>query len=180
MSKPLILLVGKSGSGKNYIADYMEKEYHMKVLQSYTSREPRSRDKTGTPNEKGHIFATEEDYKSAKHKVAATYYKGHHYWATEQQCDEADIYIIDVQGVKSIKRNYTGKRLVIVYLDVNPFTRFYRMLKRGDGIKKACQRIWYDYNEFYGFSKKPDVFVIKRDTVNNIAAKIFYKAGALT
>lgn len=169
MNKRLILLVGKSGSGKNYVADYLEKEFHMKVLQSYTSRKPRY------ANEKGHIFATEDDFQHMPNKVAMTYYNGHHYWATKEQCDESDIYIIDPQGIKSIQRNYHGRECVIVYLDVNPCIRFYRMMKRGDGVIKAVGRLWNDYNEFHGFKNKDNVHVIKRDTVQNIAAKIFYK-----
>ena len=37
-NKPLILLVGKSGSGKTTIAEYLEKHYGMKMLRSYTTR----------------------------------------------------------------------------------------------------------------------------------------------
>ena len=48
--KPRILLVGKSGSGKNTVQDYLVNKYGLKPLVSYTTRAKRY------PEEDTHIF----------------------------------------------------------------------------------------------------------------------------
>ena len=170
MSKPLILLVGKSGSGKTTIAKYLEDVYGLKMLESYTTRKPRYE------GEKGHTFVDKSDFQSMKNKVAHTLFDGHDYWATQEQCDASDVYVIDPDGIRSIKRNYNSDRpYAIVYLKINPVVRFLRMTKRGDGTVKAIKRIIHDHKKFGKFEKENEVFIIKRDTVYNIAAKIFYR-----
>lgn len=165
--KPLILLVGKSGSGKTTVAECLEKYFHLKMLESYTTREPRYE------NERGHIFITQSEYLTLKNKLATTYFNGNYYCCTQEQCDEADVYVIDPHGVKTFERNYKGDRkTVIVYLQIGMWMRFYRMLKRGDGFKKAVGRLWNDYNEFYGFSRKKNVHIIKKNTVYGTAFQI--------
>ena len=49
-----ILLVGKSGSGKNTVQDYLVKKYGLKPLLSYTTRAKRY------PEEDTHTFITEQ------------------------------------------------------------------------------------------------------------------------
>ena len=46
----LYLLVGPSGSGKTTVANWLEKEYNLRQVNSYTTRPPRF------SNEPGHIF----------------------------------------------------------------------------------------------------------------------------
>ena len=168
MSKPLILLVGKSGSGKTTIAEYLEKHYGMKMLESYTTRQPRF------DGERGHEFVSYEFYLQPSHKVAHTYFNGHHYWATQEQCDASDVYVIDPDGVKAFRRNYCSERPYIpVYLNVSAFTRFCRMVKRGDGVKKAIERIIHDHKKFGKFSKDPNVAVLNKDTIQSLAYQIF-------
>lgn len=168
MSKPLILLVGKSGSGKTTIARYLEKHYGLKMLESYTTRKPRY------DGERGHEFVSHEFYRQPSNKVAHTYFDGNHYWATQEQCDNSDVYVIDPDGVKAFRRNYNSSRpYVVVYLHVDPLTRFTRMMKRGDGFKKAVGRILHDRKKFGKFEKDPSVEVIPKDTVSNIAFVIF-------
>lgn len=169
-NRPLILLVGKSGSGKTSVAEYLEKHYGLTMLESYTTRPPRHE------GEKGHIFATEEDYDSEKHIAAETFFHEHHYWATEEQCNNAGVYVIDPDGIKSFRLNYHGgRRNITIYLKVNPFIRFFRMVKRGDGIINALKRIVYDVKKFDKFEKHPAVHIVKRDTIANVASTIFNK-----
>lgn len=167
--KPLILLVGKSGSGKTTVAEHLEKHYNMKMLNSYTTREPRYK------GENGHTFITQEEYLTLKDKIATTYFNGNYYCCTLEQCDNDDVYTIDPHGIKTYYRNYHGDRpSIIVYLKTNWLTRAYRMLKRGDSFKKTIQRIWHDYNEFYGFPKnRDDVYVVKCDN-KNVSQVAFY------
>lgn len=172
MNKPLILLVGKSGSGKTTIAEYLQNHYGLKMLESYTTRKPRY------TNEKGHEFVSYEFYLKPSSKVAHTYFDGNHYWATQEQCDNSDVYVIDPDGVKAFRRNYNSTRpYIIVYLKINAFTRFFRMVKRGDGVCQSAKRIIHDRKKFGRFEKDTGIYIIKRDTVTNIAFKIHEKRG---
>lgn len=164
----LILLVGKSGSGKTTIAKYLEQEYGMKQVQSYTTRKPRYK------GEEGHAFIDMAEYMKLQDKVAFTYFNNQYYCATQQQCDNADIYVIDPHGIEFFKRNYHGnKKWITVYLDVNPFTRFIRMVKRGDGIFAALERLRHDRDSFKDFKKHPDIVVVNNKDVKEVS-KIIY------
>ena len=168
MKKSLILLVGKSGSGKTTIAEQLEKNYGLKMLESYTTRKPRY------DGERGHIFVTQEDFEKMPNKVAHTFFDEHDYWATQEQCDESDVYVIDPDGIKTFRKIYNSPRpYKIVYLKISPIVRFWRMTKRGDGMIKAAKRIMHDYKKFGKFENEFGVNVIGRDPVWCIAKKIF-------
>lgn len=167
--KPLILLVGKSGSGKTTVAKYLEATYGLKMLESYTTRPPRY------VGERGHEYVTYEFYMKPSNKVAHTYFDGHHYWATQEQCDVSDVYVIDPDGIKTFRRNYCSERpYKIVFLHVNPLVRLCRMTRR-DGFIQAVQRILHDRKKFGKFEKNKDVRVIYRDSVSNIARTIMFE-----
>lgn len=92
----IILLVGRSGSGKSTVADILSRQYGRSILPSYTTRPKRFE------QEEGHIFVNNMFYEKVSRSrdiVAYTYFDKHHYWATTQQVDENDIYIIDPDGV---------------------------------------------------------------------------------
>lgn len=170
MAKPLILIVGKSGSGKTYLSEFLSKHYGMKMLNSYTARPPRTNEKMG------HTFIPYKDYVMLQNKVATTYYHGNYYCATKEQCEESDIYAIDPNGVKSFQNHYNGeKQYKIVYLKTGWIVRLYRMIKRGDGFIEALKRIIYDYKEFSEFETRSDIYIIKRNTVAAMAAEVFDK-----
>ena len=72
------------------------------------------------------------------------------------------------------KRNYHGrKKWITVYLDVNPFTRFSRMVKRGDSIFAALKRLRHDHRAFKHFKKRDDIVVVKNNDVQKVSDIIY-------
>lgn len=141
----IICILGKSGCGKTTIAEKLYDEYGYVMLNSYTTRQKRSKD------EIGHIFITEEEYQSLPNKVATNYFNGSHYCATEEQIENSDIYVVDPPGLKQLKELYQGKKKIVsIFIDVPMDVCLYRMRKRGDEEDKCWERLRNDDSVFRG------------------------------
>lgn len=130
--KKLLLLTGGRGSGKSTVASALAKRNNFTILQSYTTRKPRKK------NEKGHIFISDEEFDSIPKEEMVAYSEHYtdRYCATKTQLENADIYIIDLDGVKMLRETYKGdKELVIVHLAVPEGERRKRLLERGDSVR---------------------------------------------
>ena len=129
MIRPLILLLGASGSGKSSVAIELEKRYGLKQMRSYTTREPRF------DGEPGHEFIDYQTFLELMmdHKlVASTEINGFFYGATKEMVDACDIYVIDPRGAIELHDLYDSMRPIFyVYLDVSPDERARRMAQRG-------------------------------------------------
>ena len=145
MSKDkLVLLVGKSGSGKNYIINSLkDKGYNIKDVKSRTTREPRYK------GEDTHIFVDESKYVKDKlfnTIIAYTFFNGNHYYTLSKDLEGCNIYIIDPDGVLSFK-NYEIRDIIVVYLHCPFYKLIYRLVKR-DGFKKGLKRFFHDIKKF--------------------------------
>lgn len=141
----IVLLIGRSGSGKTAIANYLQGTYGWKAVDSYTTRPRRF------PWETGHTFVSDDEFDQLTDLVAYTKFDGHRYCATAEQIDNADIYIVDLIGVKTMKALYQGDSVLLpVYVDVSPTVCMHRMLKRGDEFEAAWQRRRNDNDAFAG------------------------------
>lgn len=146
LNDKIILLVGKSGLGKTTVADYLQEHYGYKVLQSYTTRPRRSE------GDSDHIYITEEEYQALPNKVATTTFNGFHYCCTEDQINDADVYVIDPDGVDTLIQNYTGtKELVPILLGGSMELSLERMRKRGDSEDDCWSRLRHDEKVFKNF-----------------------------
>jgi len=137
MGQYIYLIVGESGSGKSWIVDRLIAS-GMTAIQSYTTRSPRY------PGETGHIFVDKMPEDMANF-VAYTHFDGNDYWATTQQVEENDLYVVDPAGVAYFLRHYTGtKEPVVFYIETTEKTRRKRMKRRGDKRKDIRRRIRHD------------------------------------
>ena len=153
MTKQLYLFVGKSGSGKTTVAEWLESEHGYKSVQSYTTRPKRHE------NETGHIFISDEEFDKLENLAAYTEYNGHRYCTTSSQLDEYDIYVIDVDGVETLLNYYTNveRTIHVIYFDSTVRTRIDRMIDRGDSDTKIVSRLHND--EGYSWSDRLDDIV---------------------
>lgn len=156
--KYIILIVGKSGSGKSTICRQLENEYGLKELKSYTTRKCR-----GT-NDNSHTFITKEEFDKLTDIIAYTEFDGNYYCATKGQIDESDLYIVDVDGVKFFLERYDGKKIpIVIYIETDKATRINRMMERGDDVANAYRRVEHDDTAFNGVEDYAFAIYINND-----------------
>jgi hypothetical protein len=103
VNRPKILcIVGESGSGKTHAADFIEKEYGIPMVRSYTTRPKR------TPDEDSHTFLTEEEFDKIPEKdmIVETVWEGNRYCCKHTDLGKHNTYVIDEKGYTELKFNY--------------------------------------------------------------------------
>lgn len=146
-------ICGRSGSGKTTLADGLEAE-DFKVIQSYTTRPPRYK------GESGHTFVTEAQFKKIGPLVAYTKINGYEYGVPAKDIDENDVYVIDVVGIRELKRKYKGKKgIKVIGLGLSETEAANRMRQRGDTKENIKKRLNHDREAFADVEKISDFFI---------------------
>ena len=143
--KNIVLLMGKSGSGKDTVTDYLVKNYNFKKVISYTTRPRRSL------QENCHYFLSPAEFATIKDNlVAYTQYCGYEYGVTPQLLLNSDIYIIDPIGVETLLSHCLELDLnpIVVYLRCGDETLSEHMRARGDSEEDIQKRLQYDREAF--------------------------------
>ena len=103
IQKPLVIcIIGESGSGKTTWATYIEQQYGIPMIQSYTDR-PRRAD-----NEEGHVFLEVSDFDLLKEEdmIAYTRFGDYRYCCLKQDVKQLNTYVIDEDGFDMLKQRY--------------------------------------------------------------------------
>lgn len=101
--KPVVLcVVGESGSGKSTLADYIETNFGVFIIQSYTTRPRR------TPDETGHTFITEEQFDTfaEENMIAFTKFGDYRYCCLHSDVRSENTYVIDEKGLLYLQQNF--------------------------------------------------------------------------
>lgn len=154
-----IMVVGRSGSGKDTLANVLKDTYGYSQLYSTTTRPRR------TPDEATHVFVTEEEANQMTERVAETVIDGYQYFATKGQFEECDIYVIDPRGLDCVCKNAPDIPLYVVYVEASQDTRLARAKSRA-ADPEVAEKIFYSrqadedaqFSEFEALIKDKEVF----------------------
>lgn len=166
----MIILLGKSASGKDTVVRKLIEQHDYKRIITWTTRPMR-------PGEKEDVtyhYTTEEDFKK---KINEGFFvewkkyetvKGTWYYGTalddimKARNDDYSVIILTKDGLEKLNSfcsHLVGINLLSVYLDVDTKTVKQRLLKRGDDKKETARRIKYDKKDFKGIEKMVDVVI---------------------
>ena len=128
-----IMIVGRSGCGKDTLAYCLSKNHGLNQLISTTTRPPRY---TG---ENAHIFVSEEEANKMTERVAETVINGYQYFATRPQFDECDTYTIDPKGLSDVCERASDTELCVVYVKASTKVRRRRAIDRAEDKEEAAK-----------------------------------------
>ena len=176
--KNLYLICGQSGTGKSTLAEKLEQEYNIKQVLSYTTRKPRYE------GENTHIFISDRRFDKLKDIVAFTEFDGHRYCATKAQLDDCGTYVIDPEGIDTLRKNYTDKPLKVIYLKAHAGIRYERMKERllkanpdiGVCSTASLDRIAHDSHAFYFYEHglaKIDLTVKNEGDIDELVRQVY-------
>lgn len=142
--KTIFLFIGRTNSGKSTIVKQICDEMKLKAVKSYTTRPMRESEKTYSD----HIFIHDEDVEQYRNDMAAyTEINGYKYFTTYDILDNSDVYIIDPNGVKTLKEKCSNRyNFVEIYIRTPCKIAEQRARLRGDDIKIFKSR-WVDEND---------------------------------
>ena len=145
----IILLVGKTSSGKSSLIKRLCERTNLKELQSYTTRSKRSETDTD------HIFVDSSEYLRAKENgeiAVKGELAGNYYYSTIEQLYNADLYTINPKALDELlSLELPGIRFVTVYISCPDKIREERAIKRGDDKHKYRMRDLGERQEFRKF-----------------------------
>lgn len=147
---PKIVLVGKGGSGKDYIREYLSTNRGMTFAKSCTSRPRRE----GETDEYYYFLSKEEFEKKIQNEEFLQYvtFNGHYYGTLKETFKCSNLFIMSPDGVANLSE--TDRQQCIVFLvDANESTLVRRMTNREQRVDlgKVVDRINLDRETFKDF-----------------------------
>lgn len=169
--KPVIIaIVGKSGSGKTYMAEFLKKKMNIPTIVSYTTRNKRPGETDGVE----HFFIQEHEVPDSEDMLAYTVFGGKQYFALHSQVPKDGIctYVIDEAGIECLIKEFCDRYLIIpVAVKCSEET----LLKRGiepARLARDKRRIRLD-DSFY------DCIIINNGTIEEFENKILSEINKL-
>ena len=144
----MLVLMGKSGSGKTSIESNMIEKYGFVRAISHTTRQKRENDVDGV----NYFFVSKEEMERLQNEnqlAERIDYLGNTYALCKEQCRTDRIVVVAPEGLKQLVAK-EDLDIFSVFLDVNREVRLERMLNRGDSQEDAEFRINNDDAIFDG------------------------------
>lgn len=173
------LIVGRTASGKSTLARNLE-GLGAKILKSYTTREQRNESDTD------HIFITKEEAKTFKNKAARTVINGNEYFATLEQLEDSDFYIIDPCGIETFLETMPDTKFEVIYVNTEKSIRKKRFMERGATEEDFLARDNAENEQFTDFEIRmgipnglpvniSSVFVVNNNSLETLVMSFIYK-----
>jgi hypothetical protein len=174
----MLVLMGKSASGKTEVAQILVKKYDFHSVVTYTTRKPRA----GEIPDVTYHYITVEDFKQKIKEGFFAEWKQYivnneiwYYGSAKEDLENADdntVIILTPDGVRDIKKN--GVKATVVYLYANLSTIKKRLKVRNDKNDKANERIQRDLNDFKDAEILANKIVYNNDEMNidNVAESV--------
>lgn len=154
----LVVLAGKSGSGKSTVATYIEENFDIEKIKTVTTR-PQRLDNPNDP--KDYIFkSTKEFLMSIPTLTLIKHYETVHgqWWYGVRKKDIRGIkknnklILLDPKGVEELKEFTNEENIVIIECACPDNIRVARTLERNDNEKEVMRRLEADRLDFAGFN----------------------------
>ena len=136
-------------------------------------------------NRQDHIFITKEEAKTFSHKVAATVINGNEYFATLEQLENSDFYIIDPNGIESLLETMPDTKFEVIYVMADENIRKSRYMQRGESEEGFLDRNTDEISQFNDFEIRmtipnglpinvSNIFVIKNNSWETFSESFVY------
>lgn len=153
----MYLIVGRTGSGKTYLAELL-KQRGLRPVISHTTRPPRH------PGEDSYIFVSEDEAENCEDKLIETEINGYTYYVTKDDLKNKDFYVIDPIGAKRLisiyetmaDENFNPERMLNIVYIVAPYEyRYYQATHRIGGYLPSTfhKRDESETEQFFAFEE---------------------------
>lgn len=152
----MIVIIGKTASGKDLMVRKLCSDYGYKKIVTYTTRPMRK----GETNGITYNYISNEEFKQKIDENFFVEYKSYQsefgewlYGISKESIlnsDDKSIIILTPQGYRDILFNYPNLSHKSIYLYANNNTIKGRLMKRGDNKAEADRRIKHDNEDFKG------------------------------
>ena len=176
----ILVICGKTASGKNLVRDILVEKYNYNPIVTYTSRPPR---KGEIQDVTYHFISTDEFIEKINNGFFAEWKDyvtndGLWYYGTAlEDCvnsTDNDVIILTPNGVRDLKKN--GVNAIVIYLYSNLNTIKHRLKFRGDDLKEVERRISSDIKDFKDAEMLADRIVYNNlnDNIDNVVENVLY------
>lgn len=160
----LITVIGPSGAGKDTVADILVDMTGFEKLCSFTTRPMREGEKQG----REHLFVKQCTTPPEK-RLTYTVYGGYEYWTTVEQLNSHAVYVIDEEGLRSLRQRFPEIDIVTVFVTAKESVR----LERG----VSPQRIERDSSHLHTIDiRSYDYVVINNESFESLFDKVSFVA----
>lgn len=175
----MIVLLGKTASGKDSIVKKLISLYGFKRIITYSSRPIRKGEIDGID----YYFVSKDEFKQkiddgffAEWKSYKTVDSIWYYGTALKDLENAEdnsVIILTPDGFREVK-DKLGDNITSIYIYTNNSTIKKRLIERGDETNEAERRLESDNKDFKGFENEVDKIVYNNDgtDINNVIEKI--------
>lgn len=157
----IIVLVGKSASGKTKIAELLTENYRYDKITTATTRPKR-------PNEiedVSYYFLTDEEFIKQENEgmfIETAIFNNWHYGTYSDSFAKDGDYciVLNPSGLRALKSNKKlSSNVYSVFLDADDYVRMQRQMIRGDAIGEVERRFKTDEEDFAGIENYVDLTI---------------------